>query len=108
LKKAEEQLKRQLDNELEQIQFTTKQAVIKRVYPTSWKEKLHKLWNKEITIPLIPVSVTFVLLIVSLGYLELKPVERQVTETDERELIQVAGNYYWKDDLERVLMNNEN
>jgi hypothetical protein len=108
LKKANEQLKRHLDNELEQVHFTTQQEVINRINRLTWKEKLHRLWNKEISIPLIPVSTAFIVLTMTIGYVEFYPWKQIDNATHEKKLIKVAGNYYWKDDFERALLKDEN
>ncbi|MFS0674289.1 hypothetical protein [Ornithinibacillus sp. 179-J 7C1 HS] len=106
--KAKEQLKVNLDKEVESIQFTKHQEVLEQVYPTTWKQKLHKLWNKEISIPLIPVSTVFALMVIAIGYVEINTSEKINNPNQEKVIIQVAGNYYWKDEFERALLKNEN
>jgi hypothetical protein len=108
LKKTNELLKNQLDKELGPIQFSRHQEVLSSVYPKTWKQKFRRLWNKEITIPLLPVSAAFVLFIVMIGYVEIRPTDPSITSNQERVLIDVAGNYYWKDDFERELKKHEN
>jgi hypothetical protein len=102
------QLKRHLDKEMEHIHFSRKQNVLNEIKRQTWKNKLHRLWNKEISIPLIPVSTAFVLFIMALGYVELSPLEQNDKKNQDKKLIQVAGNYYWKDEFERALLKNEN
>lgn len=108
MKKANKQLKRHLDKEMEHIHFSRQKNVLNEIKRQTWKDKLHRLWNKEISIPLIPVSTAFVLLIMTLGYVELYPIEQLDNEEQNKKLIEVAGNYYWKDEFERALLKNEN
>ncbi|WP_010098846.1 hypothetical protein [Ornithinibacillus scapharcae] len=109
MKNTRKDIKSQLDKELEQFQFSKKDAVINRLYPLSWKAKLQKLWNTEVTIPLVPVSAFFVLLIMGIGYMEMKPTNESNLKDDAVSvLVVVADNYYWKNDIERVLQDDEN
>lgn len=108
MKKVNEQIKRRLDSELEQVHFSKQQEVVQRIYPITWKQKLNKLWNKEITIPLIPISAAFVMFIMVIGYVEINPLELINHERVEKKLIDVGGNYYWKDDFERAMLKHEN
>ncbi|GIO28705.1 hypothetical protein [Ornithinibacillus bavariensis] len=107
MKQVNEHLKNQLDKELEIIQFSGQKEVLNRVYPKTWKQKFLKLWNKELTIPIVPVSAVFVLLIMVIGYVEIKPTEHSNRDNEKRELINVAGNYYWKDAFEKELKKHE-
>ena len=106
MKKANEQLKRHLDKELEQIQFSRQVEVMNKITRITWKDKLHRLWNKEITIPLIPISAVLALCIVLIGYKE--KWQEEPKNTNSGVLITVAGSYYWKEDLERMMSENEN
>ncbi|WP_042142852.1 hypothetical protein [Paucisalibacillus sp. EB02] len=108
MKKVNKQLKRHLDKELEHIHFSRQQDVLNKIKHSTWNEKLHRIWNKEISIPLLPVSTAFIILIAAISYVELSPMEQIDNENQNKKLIQVAGNYYWKDDFERALLKNEN
>lgn len=105
--KAKEQLKGNLDKEVESIQFTKHQEVLEQVYPTTWKQKLHKLWNKEISIPLIPVSTVCVLFIIVISYPEIRSIEPLPKDEANRAIKEIAGYYYWEDDYERALLRDE-
>ena len=106
MKKANRQLKNHLDKELTQIQFSGQLEVMNKINQITWKDKLHRLWNKEISIPLIPVGAVLALCIFWIGYKEIPQDERK--NTNSGVLISVAGSYYWKDDFERMMSENEN
>jgi len=100
------QLKNQLDHELKSLHFSKQKDVLERTHPVTWRQKASKLWNKEINIPLVPVSALCVVLLLLFGYKEMILPEMDNT-TVEKELIDVAGNMYWKDDFEKVMIKHE-
>ncbi|MEN2768434.1 hypothetical protein [Ornithinibacillus xuwenensis] len=103
-----ERIKAHLNNELKHTHFTKQQDVLKRVYPHTWKQKIVTLWNKEIQIPIIPITALFVLVMVSVGSLENSPTDSIDEHNKERVLVDIAGNYYWEDEFERALLKHEN
>ncbi|SHF86332.1 hypothetical protein [Ornithinibacillus halophilus] len=92
--------KNQLDHELQNIHFNKQEEVLDKAYPTTWKQKLSKLWNKEIDIPLLPVGAVFVLMLFGYGYKDIFNNDRMY---EDKELVEIAGNTYWKDELEKVM-----
>lgn len=99
-------VKDQLDRELQSIKFTKYQEVIERTHPVSYKQRLFAFWNKEIDIPLVPVSATLAFFLFFVwGGSEWKD-ERQ-TNVIQRELVDAGGSTYWKDDLEKVVSLRE-
>lgn len=92
---------------MESIQFTKQKEVLKQVYPTTMKQKIHKLWNKEIVVPLVPVSAIAFLLIVAISIPEIKSLKPPADNEANQTIIEVAGYYYWEDDYERALLRDE-
>jgi hypothetical protein len=86
-----------LEEELTQYKFIAAGKVTARTHPKSFREKLDRLWNKEISIPLVPVGAALFLFL-SAGSAFI------ISETapdGHRELIEKGGNIYWSDLLER-------
>jgi hypothetical protein len=100
-----ERIKKQLEHELKHITFTNQQKVLARTHPVTRKEKLMALWNKEVEIPLLPVGTVLTLLFLAWG-ISTFDIE-QKTVLAERELVEVGGNTYWKDELEKVVVFHE-
>lgn len=91
------QVKQKLDEELKSLKFTKQIEVLETMKQPTWREKLHAFWNKEITIPILPVSTAIVLLLFGYGYYT---IEDHLREVDQNEIIKINGNMYWKDDIE--------
>ena len=102
MKKEKDSVKRQLEHELKQITFTKHQEVLKRTHPVSLKQKLRAFWNKEVEIPLIPIGAVLTLVFFTWGISEFNHEHEPLTV--KRELVQVGGNTYWKDELEKVVV----
>ncbi|WP_078592850.1 hypothetical protein [Evansella clarkii] len=86
-----------LVEELEQYNFTAAGKVTARTHPRSFREKLDRLWNKEINIPLVPVGAALFLFL-SAGSMF---VISETAPDGQRELIEKGGSIYWSDLLER-------
>ena len=99
------QMKNRLDEELENIRFTKQADVLKKVYRPTWKDKLHLLWNKEISIPILPVSSAIVILLFGYGFFTISEFNNQ--EEYPHETIEIGGSTYWKAEIERRLANEE-
>lgn len=99
-----EQVKKQLDHELSGLHFTSQKHVLEQLHAITWKEKVASFWNKEIELPLLPISAVFMLLIVGFGAKELL----KNPHIEEQTVIKAGGSFYWKDDFERMVLKNEN
>ncbi|WP_156855780.1 hypothetical protein [Oceanobacillus sp. AG] len=99
------QIKNRLNKELENIRFTKQTDVLKKVYRPTWKDKLHQLWNKEISIPILPVSSAVVILLFGYGFFTISEFNNQ--DEYSYETIEIGGNTYWKAEVERRLVNEE-
>lgn len=105
---ARERFKNKLDQELEHIQFTKTTTVIEQVSSKTWGQRLRSLWNKEIEIPLVPMSIVGMLFVV-IVFQPWQFIDRgEVLHHQERQLIEVAGNTYWKNDFEKLVILIEN
>ncbi|SEM95856.1 hypothetical protein SAMN05192533_107144 [Mesobacillus persicus] len=105
MRQEKEAIKKRLNDELQHVKFTQHQEVLNRTHPVSAKEKLATFWNKEIEIPLVPVFAIFSLLIFSWG---MGMEQKQQNHSISRQLVEVGGNVYWEDELERVVVLREN
>lgn len=106
LLKKTDNVKKQLDEQLEEIKFTKQQEVIREIRRLTWKEKLASIWNKEIEIPLLPVGGVCMLLFLTFGT---KLFSSDINNpSNERVIVEIGGNFYWKDEFERVVINDEN
>ncbi|MFA9558653.1 hypothetical protein ACERII_15205 [Evansella sp. AB-rgal1] len=100
--KQQKELKRQLDSELSHFSFTKQGGVLSKTHPKTWSEKVNNWWNKEITIPLLPVGAITVLLLLTAGMILFSNDGGQQVELIER-----GGNIYWSDMYERKVGANE-
>ena len=92
----QQRAKKILEEELTSLQFTKQQKVLSQTHPKTLKEKLVQLWNKEVTIPLIPLGAV-VLLFLSFGSFA------AISEIDmegSRVIVEKGGSFYWQDLLE--------
>lgn len=97
------QIKKHLDKELENLVFTKQADVLNQLTPKRWKMKVKQLWNKEIPIPLLPVSSVFVLLLFGYGFFSVYDNQ----EFEHQELIEIGGNTYWKDEIEERIADED-
>ena len=103
-------VREQLDEELSELRFQGHEEVLKRLQPVAWRERLRELWNREIEVPLVPVGLMVALIAGASLWLR-QPPSVQDTSADlpkKTELIEVAGNVYWKEDYERMIASVEN
>jgi len=106
MNREKEKMKQQLDKELQHIQFTKQQEVLKRTHPVDFKERLASLWNKEIEIPILPVCTVITILFLSFGFWGFT--NEKEHQPLQRELVEAGGNVYWKDQLEKAVVIYEN
>jgi hypothetical protein len=86
-----------LEEELAQYKFTAGEKVTARTHPKFFREKLDRLWNKEINIPLVPVGAALFLFLSAGSAFIISEAEPD----GHRELVEKGGNIYWSDLLER-------
>ena len=97
-------VKERLDKELQELQFTKQADVLKKLQDNSWRTKLHRLWNKELSIPLLPVSSVFAIFLFAYGVFQINELTPQ---HEYRETIEIGGSMYYKDDVERRLADED-
>ncbi|AWV32099.1 hypothetical protein MHH60_17885 [Paenibacillus sp. FSL H7-0716] len=105
-------VKKQLDEELKNLQFNGHDRVIKQTHPPTFGARLLALWNKEIEIPVKPIgAIGAIILIVSLTLhqpeIKQQP-QKNTPQRANRELIEAGGNTYWKDIYEQAVKKHEN
>lgn len=98
------QIKKHLDQELKDLHFTKHVDVLNKIKQPTKKEKLSQLWNKEVTIPILPVSSVLVILLFSYGIFVIQDIN---VEYEQNELINIGGNRYWQEDIEGRMKNEE-
>jgi hypothetical protein len=108
MNREKEKFKQKLDEELQPVKFTKQQDVLNRINPVTFKEKLSSFMNKEIEIPLMPTFTAFAILFFSWGLWMFTNEKDSQTLLTHQELVEVGGNIYWKDQLERVVVLYEN
>jgi hypothetical protein len=105
-----QRIKHKLDSELADIRFDRTDDVVKRTHPKSWVSRGRALWNKEIELPLMPVSTALVLLLTAAAIYHYKApaADPELALLDKRQLIETGGNFYWQDEFDRVVNRIEN
>lgn len=107
-----EAIKQQLDDELNEIQFTGHERVILQTHPLAFGARLFSLWNKEIEIPVKPLGAIAVLFLVATLALHQPGMgntpQQSMQPSEQRELIEAGGNMYWKDIYEQAVKQHEN
>ncbi|UCZ54417.1 hypothetical protein LGQ02_06545 [Bacillus shivajii] len=96
MKRFDEQktLRRQLNEELSSYEFSRKDEVMKRTHPKSFGEQFNNWWNKEVTIPLLPVGMAVILLF-SVGTGSMFIVDNK--DDAKRIMVEKGGNLFWSD-----------
>jgi hypothetical protein len=97
--------KGKLDDELKDRHFLMKEEVMRRTHPSTLRQRLNVIWNKEIEVSLLPLSAVLVLLFLAVGLRGF--LYEKEPEQGNRELIEISGNVYWKDQLEKAVMKHE-
>ncbi|WBL15489.1 hypothetical protein [Sutcliffiella sp. NC1] len=95
-------MKKKLDEELNDVTFTRQNQVLLKIEKKSFREKMDLLLNKDIEINIIPVSLAIMLIALPLSYGIVKN-----SNVSERKMIEIAGSYYWEDELEGRLKIDE-
>lgn len=92
-------INQKLNQELAHFSFTSKEKVLQKTHPKTWKQKIVHLLNKEISVPIVPIGVATVLFI-SVNFVP----DFIDTQKDQfpRQMIEMGGNYYWSDLFDEV------
>lgn len=107
-----EAIKQQLDDELNAVQFTDHERVIRQTHPPTFGARMYSLWNKEIEIPIKPLGAIAVIFLVTSLTLRQPHIgeapQQSIQPHEQRELIEAGGNTYWKDIYEQAVKEHEN
>lgn len=98
-------LKNQLDRELATVRFTNHQQVLEKIgQPLTWRKRLHILWNKEIEVPVLPLGATLLAIFL---FFSAKELVIQEKETEYKELVSIGTYIYWKDEVGKLVNEDE-
>lgn len=102
-------IRSKLDGELEEVRFGRAEDVLRRTHPRTWRDRLRAFWNKEIEVPVLPLGLSFavILAISAASQLRDRVGDGDAALPESRELIEAGGNTYWKDDYERAVASVE-
>ncbi|XID92737.1 hypothetical protein ACF3MZ_30515 [Paenibacillaceae bacterium WGS1546] len=98
-------IRNKLDAELEEVRFGRADDVLRRTHPRTWRDRLRAFWNKEIEVPVLPLGLSFavILAVTAASQLRERAGDGDAALPGGRELIEAGGNTYWKDDYERAV-----
>jgi len=104
-----ESMNKRLQEELGGLRFGGQENVLRRTHPQTWRDRLLALWNKELELPVVPLGLSFVVLLAVAAASQLRSSDDGSEAADNRrELVEVGGNTYWKDDYEKAVASIEN
>lgn len=100
--------KDQLDREMKHLTFTKQNEVIDCIHPVTRKQKVHSFLNKEIELSLLPFITISILILLSFGIKHTIINDEKSITSQTKELIEIEGHFYWKDDFEKLVIKHEN
>ncbi len=100
-------MNKRLREELDELRFGGQEGVLRRTHPRSWRDRLLALWNKELEVPVVPLGLSFAVLLAVLAASQPRNPDDGVEAPTGRQLVEVGGNTYWKDDYERAVASIE-
>ncbi|MEI3604414.1 hypothetical protein SPD48_01800 [Pseudogracilibacillus sp. SE30717A] len=106
MNKERSNLKEQLNKELNHLHFLGQQKVLNHIHNKSWKQRIKLFMNKEIELPILPVSTVFLLLFLSFATKSII-LDDGLGRNKEKILIEAGGNVYWKEELLKVESKDE-
>ncbi|QHT60892.1 hypothetical protein GXP70_13660 [Paenibacillus lycopersici] len=100
-------MKAALDQELEPLRFSdrARAQVLRSTHPRGLSGKLLALWNKELEIPVVPVTAAVAVLagMLFFGRLRGVPSEERPDSAVQRVLVVEGSNVYWQDEYEKAV-----
>ncbi|MBM7662899.1 hypothetical protein JOC85_003710 [Bacillus mesophilus] len=96
----QQRMKQQLDQELQDVTFTSFDKVLQETRPKTFRQRLNSLWNREITIPVLPFATATLLFI---GIAGSTIFFSQEEPSPHRQLVEVSGNVYYSDLYEKAV-----
>ncbi|MFB9275693.1 hypothetical protein [Cohnella cellulosilytica] len=100
-------MNKRLREELDELRFGGQEDVLRRTHPRSWRDRLLALWNKELEVPVVPLGLSFAVLLAVVAASQLRGPDDGDDASTGRQLVEVGGNTYWKDDYERAVASIE-
>jgi len=102
-----------LQVELGRVRFEGHARVLERTRSSGWHTRLHRLWNAEIELPVVPAALALILIAAAAGLITFRPpIAGEPTGSGmtprHRDLIQAGGSIYWKDDHDKAVAMLEN
>jgi len=102
-----ERMNDKLQDELKELRFGGQENVLRRTHPRSWRDRLASLWNKEIEVPVLPLGLSFAVILAVVAASQIRDSDGGEASSDRRQLIEVGGNTYWKDDYDKAVASLE-
>lgn len=107
MRQEQEAVRQRLDDELSTLRYNGTDNILSHTHPRTIRDRLRALWNREISIPLVPIGLAAVLLI-SWPLLRQMDQEPGGLESPSRQLIEIGGSTYWSDDYDKAVRRHEN
>lgn len=100
---SRQNIRDQLDQELQNITFTSADKVHARIHPTTWRQRIYALWNKEVEIRGSTAGAILLAFTLFLGIGGIRSLQTDIDMNDNRQQIKLGGSTYWKGELEKVV-----
>lgn len=108
-----EDIKQRLEEELRPVTFSGHDTVLRQTHPHTLRARLLALWDKELEIPLRPLGAAAAILLTS-ALIIYSPragsgkQQQAIPQSQQRELLEIGGNTYWKNIYEQAVKRYEN
>ncbi|WP_046226344.1 hypothetical protein [Paenibacillus dauci] len=112
----QQQIRQQLEHELQSIQFKGHDHVLHQTHPESLRSRIHALWNYEFDISLRPAGIAGALTAATFAAFlilfndpspSVQDPASSSSSSSQRQLIQIGGNTYWQDQYEQAVKQDE-
>ncbi|GIO21679.1 hypothetical protein [Oceanobacillus sp. J11TS1] len=98
------EMKKKLESELQTIRFTKQRDVLQSLKCAEQKSKWYRFWNKEISIPVIPISTICVSVFVAFSFIGFNAENKR---DDDTLFIEFGGSTYLSQQFKKEI-GNEN
>ncbi|SDZ67555.1 hypothetical protein SAMN05421736_13014 [Evansella caseinilytica] len=103
-RQQQKDISKKLNGELSHFHFSGNEEVIRKTHPKTLRDRLMRWWNKEISIPLVPLGMAALLLFSTAGAyvfsVTKKPEHEQISTIEIR-----TENGYWLEFNEKEAQN---
>lgn len=97
MKDEKQRFREKISHELSNVSFQKQENVLAKTHPKHWTEKMQAWFDKEVEVPLLPVTA-FVGGVMVIALLLLGPFSQE--DVDKGHLVNIEGNVYWSEMLE--------